>query len=65
MGFIVVKRHHDQDNSYKGKHLIGAYYFRGLLHYRHGRKHGSMQADMVLEEPRVVHLDLKTARRRL
>jgi len=23
-GFIVVKRQHDQGNSYKGKHLIGA-----------------------------------------
>ena len=22
-GFVTVKRHHDQDNSYKGKHLIG------------------------------------------
>ena len=31
--------------------------FRGLVHYHHGRKHGSMQADMVLEEPRVQHLD--------
>ena len=26
-----------------------AYSFRGLFHYHHGRKHGSMQADMVLE----------------
>ena len=24
-----------------------------------GRKHGSMQADMVLEDPRVPHLDLQ------
>jgi hypothetical protein len=24
LGFIAVKRYHDQDNSYKGKHLIGA-----------------------------------------
>ena len=23
-GFVTVKRYHDQDNSYKGKHLIGA-----------------------------------------
>ena len=34
-----------------------AYSFRGLVHYYHGSKHGSMQADMVLEEPRVLHLD--------
>jgi hypothetical protein len=27
---IAVKRHHDQDNSYKGQHLIGA----GLLALR-------------------------------
>ena len=34
-----------------------AYTLRGSVHY-HGRKHGSMQADMVLEELRVLHLDL-------
>jgi hypothetical protein len=28
-----------------------AYGFRGLVHY-HGRKHGSVLADMVLERPR-------------
>ena len=32
-----------------------AYSFRGLVHYHHGGKHGSVQADMVL--------DLKEARR--
>ena len=26
------------------------YSFRGLVHYHHGEKHGSMQADMVLEK---------------
>ena len=26
-----------------------AYSFRGLVHDHHGRKHGDMQADMVLE----------------
>jgi hypothetical protein len=40
-----------------------AYSFRGSLHYHHGRKHGIVQADAVLEEPRVLHLD--PARRRL
>ena len=34
--------------------------FRGLVHYHHGRKHGRIQTDMVLEkELRVLHLDLK------
>jgi hypothetical protein len=41
-----------------------AYSFRGSVHYHHNGKHGSIQADMVLEEPRVLHLDLKAARRR-
>ena len=62
---VAVKRHRDHcsSNSYKGKHLIGAAYsFRGLVHYCHGRKHGGVQADMVLEkELRVLHLDLKAA----
>ena len=39
-----------------------AYSFRGLVHYHHGRKHGSLQADMVLVEPRGLHFDLQTAR---
>ena len=57
-----MKRHHDHSNSYKGKYLIGAYSFRGLVHYYHGGKHDSVQADMVLEmKLRVLHLDLKTA----
>jgi hypothetical protein len=44
---------------YKGEYLIVAIYkFRGLVHYYHGRKHGSMQTDMGLEkEPGVPHLD--------
>ena len=41
-------------------------YRNDLVHYHHGGKHGSMQADMVLEkELRVLHLDLKATRRRL
>ena len=62
--FIAMKRHHDQDNSYKGKHLIGA----GLQVQRCSplsswQKHGSIQVDMVLEELRVLQVDLKRARR--
>jgi hypothetical protein len=50
--FLAVKRHHDQGNSYKGQHFIGAgFQFRGSVHYHRGGKHGGLQADMVLEEP--------------
>ena len=50
----------------KGNIELGlAYGFRGLVPYRHGRKHGSIQADWMLEVPRVLHLDPKAARRRL
>jgi hypothetical protein len=38
------------------------YSFRGLV-YHHDRKHGGMQADLVLEEPRALHLDTQAARR--
>jgi hypothetical protein len=39
-----------------------AYSFRGLVHYQHGRKHDSKQADTVLEkELRVLQLDLQGA----
>ena len=43
------------------------YRFRGLVYYQHGRKHGSTQADMVLEkELRILHLDLQaTGKERL
>lgn len=50
----------DQDSSYKGKPLTGA----GLVSevqsiiYLHGKKHGGVQADMMLEkELRILHLD--------
>ena len=43
MVYIAEKRHHDQDNSYKGKQLTGrAYSFRDSVHYHHGGKHGSI-----------------------
>jgi hypothetical protein len=43
-----------------------AYNFTVPVHYHRGRKHDSMQTDMVLEkELRVLSLDLKAARRRL
>ena len=47
-----------KENIYLGL----AYRFRGLVHYHHGGKHGSLQADMVLEkELRVLHLDQQAA----
>ena len=47
---IAVKIHHDYRNTYKEKRVFGAgLHFRGLVHYPHGRYHGVMQADMVLE----------------
>jgi hypothetical protein len=56
---IAVKRQYDQDNSYKGQHLIGADF---QLSSR--QKHGGIQAVMALEELRV-HLILKSKGRRL
>jgi hypothetical protein len=49
---------------YKEQHLIGASGFRGLVHYHHGGKHGSIQVNMVLEEQRILHLDPKAAARK-
>ena len=60
-GFIAVKRHHDQGNSYKGKHLIGA----GLQFQRLSPFSSWQKAWLLEKELRVLHLDLQTARRRL
>jgi hypothetical protein len=63
---IAMKRHHDQSNSYKENHLIGA----GLQVQRISSlssrwEHGSFQEGMVLEELRVLHLVSKADRRKL
>jgi hypothetical protein len=63
---IAVKRHHDQGNSYKGQHLIGI----GLQVQRSSQlssrqEHSIIQADMGLEELKVLHLDTNADRRRL
>lgn len=43
-----------------------AYSYRDSVHYHHHcGKHGCVQAEMVLEELRVQHLDLKVPRRRI
>jgi hypothetical protein len=56
-----MKRYHDHSNSYKGRYLTGlSYSFKCLVHYHYGWKHGSVQADMVLGELRIPHLDLQT-----
>jgi hypothetical protein len=40
-----------------------AYSFRGSVHCHHDGKHGSMQADMVLEKAlRTLHLNLQAAK---
>jgi hypothetical protein len=52
---ISVKRYRDLVNSYKGKYFIRpGLQLKVLVHYGHGRKHGSVQADLVLEELRVL-----------
>ena len=61
---LVVNRCHNQSNSHKGQHFIGA----GLLGQRFSpvssrQEHGSIQAGMVLEKLRVLHLHLKAASR--
>jgi hypothetical protein len=59
-----VNRHHDQDKSYKGQHLIGS----GLQVQRFSplssrQEHGSIQAGIVQEMLRVLHLHLEAANR--
>jgi hypothetical protein len=45
--------------------LLGlSYTFRSSVHYHQGRKHGSIQAGMVLEELRVPQLVPKANRRK-
>jgi hypothetical protein len=64
-----VKTYHGQGNSHKDKHLTGAglqfQRFSGILNLNHGGICGSIQADIVQEKLRVLHPDLKAARRRL
>jgi hypothetical protein len=47
--------------THKWKQLVLAYSFKGSAHYHHSGKLGSMQADMMLEYPEVLHLDLRAA----
>jgi hypothetical protein len=49
--------------SYKGKHLVGDSLQFQRFSPLSWWEHGIMQADLVLEKPRVLHLDLTAARR--
>jgi hypothetical protein len=65
-GFTAVKRHHDQDNSYKGQFLIGS----GLQVPRFSpllsrQEHDSVHKGTALEELRVLHFVEKAVKRRL
>jgi hypothetical protein len=63
---ITVKRHHDHGNSYNwatfNRGLV--YTFRSSI-YCHGGKHNWVQAGIVQEKLRVLHLVLKANRKRL
>ena len=49
---FALKRHHDHNNSYKGKCLIGVclHFPKFGLHYQYSGKHSSLQADIILHE---------------
>lgn len=59
LSLSMSQRHHDHENSFKGKHLtLAGLQFSSLVHYRHGWNHGSTRADIVLEKGlRVLHFD--------
>ena len=64
LGFIAVRDNMTKAFLTRGNISLGlANSFRSRVHYSHGWSHGSLQADMVLEEPRVLHLDPKAARK--
>ena len=49
-----------------GQHLFGdGLQCQGSVHYHNGRKHASVQANRVLEEVIVMHLDPTAAKRGL
>ena len=48
-------------NTKENIQLETTHSFRGLVHYHRGGKHGSVQTDLVLEEPRVLHLPPQAA----
>jgi hypothetical protein len=61
-----VNRNHDQGNSYKDNIYLGLAYIYLVQRFRplsSRQEHGSIQADMVQEELRILHLHLKAASR--
>ena len=63
---IAVKKHHDQGNSYKGQHLIGATLQVQRFSPLSSRwENGSIQAGMAQAELRVLRLHSKAASGRL
>ena len=56
-GFIAVKTHHDQGNSYKGQHLILAGFQFQKFSPLASWKHGNVHADTGLEELKILYLD--------
>lgn len=56
----MLKRHHDHTNSYKAQHLIGVTYrFSDSGHYQHSRQYDIVQADLVIEKPKILYLGPK------
>ena len=64
-GFTAVKRHHDQGKSYKGHLIEAGLQVQRFIPLSPRQEHGSIQADMVQEQLRVLHLHLKAASGRL
>jgi hypothetical protein len=59
-GFTAVNKHHDQGNSYKDNIYLG---FQRFSPSSSREEHGNIQAIMVQEEMRVLHLHLEAARK--
>ena len=55
--YTAVKRHHDQDNAYERKHLIGTCLQFPLVHYHHSREHSGLQVGdgAVAESYNLIH----------
>ena len=62
---IAVQAHHDQVKSYKEQYLIEAVLRVQRICLLSRLEHGRIQADVGLEEPKVLCLDPKADRRRL
>lgn len=61
----IQEKMYDQLFSGKTFDLGLAYGFRDLVYYDHGRKHGSVHAEIELKQLKVLHFDLQTSKGRL